>query len=139
MFLAKNNQVRNEKGEIVEEGLCASLFIGADFLKEAYKTLICQDFSKEGVIYVLNQERDNYILGNLLYSDLCNWLEGNLSDIVEANNLFGVSFIVKVDNEEQVISVRDLLIDKAMNTKNSPCCLTDFLTSRLESTVESLM
>lgn len=138
MFLTKNNKVLGLNGEIINNGLCASLFVGMDTLKEAYKTLICQDFSKR-IIYVLNRERDNYILGNLLYPDLFNWLEENFSDITIANNLFGVSLIIKVDNEECTISIRDLLADEIISPKDSPCCLIDFLTERVERTVEALM
>lgn len=147
MFLAKKNQVKDKTGKTIEEGLCASLSIGMHSLswpmlwhaeKEDYKTLICQDFSK-GIIYVLKREGHHYILGNLLYPDLFNWLEENLADMVEASNLFEISLIVKVDNAERSISVRDLFSDRIKVPKDSLYCLADFLTSRLESAVEDLM
>lgn len=135
MFLAKNNNVVDNSGKTIEKGTCAFLFIGVDTLKEAHKTLICQVFPQR-IFYVLNQERDRYFLGDLLYLDLLSWVKENLSDIKTANNLFGVSFIINIDNEERMISVRDILSDRE---KNPFCDPEHLIAGRLEAEIENMM
>jgi hypothetical protein len=136
MFLTKKNSVRDQFGRVIQEGICFDLFIGIDILNKAYKSIVCMRFPERSLL-TISPQQGYFVVNGIFYNDLFHWVEENLSDIKISSNLFNLPVIVKVEDEEKIVEIRDILYDETI--KRQPCCTADFLTTRLELVVESLM
>lgn len=137
MFIAEKNGVIGLDGKIVTNGLCSHLFIGIEALNQAYKELICMQFPKRN-IFVLAQEKDYLVAKETLYKNLFSWVDGNLSEIKIAQNLFPLPILIKVDEATAEISIRDILSDEKFKRKDL-CCTSDLLTTKIELEIQNLM